>query len=390
MCSIRITKPQTQPNYDVRLPMSKSIVNRMLVLSPGQVIPMLKCQDTLCDDIDIMVKAMETITDSTQANTPTIIDLNASGTAMRFLTALCTVTKGRWILTGSDRLCDRPIKPLVDALRMAGGNIQYLSKEGFPPLMIICEDRPKGGRVEIDGSESSQYVSALMLVEDRFITPLSIYIKGVPTSVPYIDMTRQLIDNFRQEKSMTIESDWSAAAFWLEIKILIRQFTDFVPDGIRLVGLNFDSLQGDKLAEQLFAEIEHGSGVMTWDFHNCPDLVQPAAVCCGLMGRRFQFCGVKNLRLKETDRLDALKTELKKIGVEVSVDVDSISTKDICNKQAIGCAIDTYNDHRMAMAFAGCALKYGEVVIQEPKVVGKSYPNFWSDLQGAGFRITNC
>lgn len=386
--SITITRPVAQPEYDVRLPMSKSIVNRMLVLDPEHTLQILPPEELLCDDLRVMTNAVKTVIRHKGETDITTIDLNASGTAMRFITALCAVSKGTWKLTGCERLCRRPVGPLVDALRQGGATISYTDKEGFPPLMVTCTEQPRGGRVEVDGTESSQYVSALMLVADRFREGLDIYIKGESSSEPYIEMTRKLIHDWKQGKEMEIEYDWSAAAFWLEMKHLMSLFTDFNPDGIKLSGLRNDSIQGDKVAGKIFSELNEEKDVVELDFRNCPDLVQPTVVSCCMAERAFRFTGVRNLRLKETDRLEALRKELGKMGIRIETDDDSMSYNPAENgKQYLTEPVDTYGDHRMAMAFAACALKFGQVTINKPEVVGKSYPTFWHDLQEAGFGI---
>lgn len=378
--------------------MSKSIVNRMLILAPETTLQMLSSQEDLCDDIKVMAHAVKTVCGTNNSQEPITIDLHASGTAMRFVSALCAVTEGTWLLTGTERLYQRPVKPLVDALKQAGARIEYQGKEGFPPLLIQCDEVPEGGKVEIDGSESSQYVSALMLVADRFRNGLDIYIKGMPSSQPYIEMTRKLIDDWKSNKTLAVEADWSAAAFWLEIKYLMKRFTDFDPEGIRLTGLKDDSIQGDRTIGQIFDEMDKCDGVFKWDFKDCPDLVQPVAVSCCMAGRPFRFTGVKNLRLKETDRLEALRRELGKMGFGIRIDEDAISLTEMRQEQWQSLTemhkeqwqpepVETYRDHRMAMAFAGCALRYGKVVINEPEVVEKSYPDFWENLKKAGFGI---
>lgn len=385
--------------------MSKSIVNRMLILAPERTLALLTAESELCDDLKVMAAAVKTVRRENTKSDIVTINLHASGTAMRFITALCAVTEGEWLLTGTERLCERPIAPLVNALRQAGAKIEYKKNDGFPPLVVCCHGKPEGGQVEIDGSESSQYISALMLVADRFKKKLNIHIKGKATSVPYIEMTRRLIHEWRQGREMMPEPDWSAAAFWFEIKYLMRRLTGFNPEGIRLTGLKDDSIQGDRTVRDIFEEMERNEGIFEWDFRNCPDLVQPVVVSCCMTGKPFRVTGVSNLRLKETDRIEALRRELAKMGMNVCVcdKGDGLRSADISearqkqgqdtiqeqgqelNREPV---VDTYKDHRMAMAFAGCALKWGKVVINEPEVVEKSYPGFWKALREAGFGVS--
>lgn len=400
----------------VELPSSKSISNRALIiyaLSGGEILPEHLSN---CDDTEVIVNALW--------NMPHVINIKAAGTAMRFMTAYLAVTPGTHVITGTERMKHRPIHILVDALRRLGADIEYEEEEGFPPLKISGKEL-EGGTLEIQGNTSSQFISALLMIGPRLKNGLTLKLCGDIISRPYVDLTLCTMRDFGitaewtdtdtiEVKSMPykptkyyIESDWSAASYWYEMMAL----ADDPEAEVQLKGLMDGSLQGDSVAKYLFNMLgirtvfsnkNRGeqtivtlkktgmhSARLDYDFINQPDLAQTFVVTCALMNIPFHFTGLASLRIKETDRIEALKTEMQKMGYMIS---DGDGTELIWNGERCepdsNITIDTYEDHRMAMAFAPAAMKLGSIKINNPEVVSKSYPAFWDDLRGAGFSIT--
>lgn len=400
----------------VELPSSKSISNRALIiyaLSGGEILPEHLSN---CDDTEVIVNALW--------NMPHVINIKAAGTAMRFMTAYLAVTPGTHVITGTERMKHRPIHILVDALRRLGADIEYEEGEGFPPLKISGKEL-EGGTLEIQGNTSSQFISALLMIGPRLKNGLTLKLCGDIISRPYVDLTLCTMRDFGitaewtdtntiEVKSMPykptkyyIESDWSAASYWYEMMAL----ADDPEAEVQLKGLMDGSLQGDSVAKYLFNMLgirtvfsnkNRGeqtivtlkktgmhSARLDYDFINQPDLAQTFVVTCALMNIPFHFTGLASLRIKETDRIEALKTEMQKLGYMIS---DGDGTELIWNGERCepdsNITIDTYEDHRMAMAFAPAAMKLGSIKINNPEVVSKSYPAFWDDLRGAGFSIT--
>lgn len=401
-------------NHTVDLPSSKSVSNRALIihaLSGGGMVPQ-NLSD--CDDTDVMIKALRDM--------PEVIDIKAAGTAMRFLTAYLAVTPGRHTITGTERMRHRPIRLLVDALRYLGAEVEYAGEEGYPPLRIT--GRPlDGGRIEIPGNVSSQYISALLMIGPVLRDGLRLHLTGDIISRPYIDMTLWIMGEFGAEAEWTdistitvapkpyaargynIENDWSAASYWYEMVALGGRDSE-----VTLTGLMDGSKQGDSSVRYIFSllgvKTTFGTteeGVPTtvrlsrnghcvprleYDFINSPDLAQTFVVCCAALGVPFRFTGLQTLRIKETDRIEALKREMGKLGY-VLRDVEGrelVWSGERCEPLP-DAAVDTYDDHRMALAFAPLAMKWGRVRINNPHVVTKSYPHFWNDLKSSGFAI---
>lgn len=400
----------------VRLPASKSISNRALVmnaLAGSKVMP-----DNLsdCDDTRVILDALSRM--------PETIDIGAAGTAMRFMTAYLAVTPGCHTITGTERMKHRPIRALVDALRYIGADIAYEGEEGYPPLRINGR-RLAGGRLEIPGDISSQYISALLMVGPVLERGLELRLTGEIISRPYIDLTLCMMRGFGADAEWTdvdtitvrpvpygprpffIENDWSAASYWYETLVLAR-------DGeseVRLDGLTDGSRQGDSAVKYLFnmlgvrtvfktrergvpttvtlKRVEPVPPRLDYDFVNQPDMVQTFVVCCALAGVPFRFTGLASLKIKETDRVEALKTEMRKLGYVVrETAAGELSWDGERCQQADDLVINTYEDHRMAMAFAPAAMVFPGLKINEPQVVSKSYPHFWDELSRAGFTIT--
>ena len=407
---IRITPP-ANINAQIMLPASKSISNRALIINAlaNGTHPLENLSD--CDDTQVMLRAL-------QAQPGETIDIMAAGTAMRFLTAYLSVTPGDRIITGTQRMKQRPIGILVDALRELGANIEYVEKEGFPPLRIQGTTLTKS-HISLPGNISSQYISALLMIAPTLKNGLQVTLTGDIISRPYIDLTLQLMKDFGAQASWLndhelkvepqpyrstpyyIEGDWSAASYWHEIVALSKDATITLPSLFR------KSYQGDsKMADQ-FAQLgartsykENGITILkpkmvdisqaihvNLDFTNQPDLAQTFVVTCALQNITFRFTGLQTLKIKETDRIAALICEMKKLGYVLHEAEDSILYWDGERCERSGEAIDTYEDHRMAMAFAPACLVLPDICINNPHVVSKSYPRYWDDLKAAGFII---
>ena len=415
MTQYQITAPR-QLQYTIKLPASKSISNRALVihaLSGGGIMPE-NLSD--CDDTAVIIKALR--------DNPHDIGIMAAGTAMRFMTAMLSVKDGEeHMLTGTERMKQRPIAVLVDALRLLGADIRYVGAEGFPPLSIQGHAL-EGGMLEVAGNISSQYISALLMIGPVLRHGLTLRLKGDIISRPYIDLTLWMMREFGAdaewsdfetitvapkpyvERPYFIESDWSAASYWYEVMALSADRDD----EIRLEGLMDASKQGDSSVRYIFSLLgvkttfaTKEEGVPTtvtlrhsgrcvprleYDFSNSPDLAQTFVVCCALMNVPFHFHGLSTLKIKETDRIEALKKELRKLGYVI---------KDRNNSELFWdgercepnyeMGIDTYEDHRMALAFAPAALRIPALRINNPHVVTKSYPQFWEHLKAVGFEV---
>lgn len=399
----------------INLPASKSISNRALIiyaLSGGTVIPE-NLSD--CDDTDVLMKALRDM--------PDVIDIKASGTAMRFLTAYLSVADGEHIITGTDRMKQRPIRVLVDALRNIGADITYEGQDGYPPLRIRGRQL-RGGHVEVSGDVSSQYISALLMIGPNLVNGIELKLIGDIVSRPYIDLTLCTMKNFGADAEWAdvstvvvkpsgykpdrffIENDWSAASYWYEMVALSRS----EDTEVRLQGLTDGSRQGDSAVKYLFSmlgvktvfgtreqgvptevtlrRMGRGTTRLDYDFSNQPDLAQTFVVCCALMDVKFRFRGLASLKIKETDRVAALKTEMRKLGFVVrETGAGELSWNGERCQPADDMTINTYEDHRMAMAFAPAAIVFPQLRINNPEVVSKSYPHFWKDLGAAGFVI---
>lgn len=403
---ISITAPQ-YVKTKIQLPSSKSICNRALVIRA-----LSKGNNTIenlsdCDDTSVMIKALNEMT-------PTI-NIMAAGTAMRFLTAYLSVTEGCHIITGTERMKQRPIKVLVDALRELGADIMYTENEGYPPLKITGKSL-SASEISLPGNVSSQYISALLMIGPSLKNGLRLTLTGEIISRPYINLTLQIMKEFGARAEWTgdnvltvyaqkyspvdyyIESDWSAASYWYEIAALSDDAE------IELPGLFKNSFQGDSKVAELFSllgvETEYSNNcvtlrkkgkvadVMEYDFINQPDLAQTFVITCCMLNIPFRFSGLQSLKIKETDRISALIKELGKLGFVISQQNDSVLywNGERCTPED-NPSIDTYEDHRMAMAFAPVSLKMDNLKINNPHVVSKSYPHFWENLKSAGFTV---
>jgi 3-phosphoshikimate 1-carboxyvinyltransferase len=379
---------------------SKSETNRLLVLQ--QFYPNLKIENiSNSDDSKLMQKAL--------ASTSSKINIGHAGTAMRFLTSYFSVKENaEIILTGSHRMKNRPIKILVDALRELGADIEYLEKEGFPPLKISGKKLTKDN-VVIDGNVSSQYISSLLLVAPTLKNGLQLKFKGEVTSVPYIKMTLQLLAELGvqyswennvisiqpkptiENKSIVVESDWSSASYYYSLCALSPN------SEIKLSSYKKNSLQGDSILAEIYKNLgvkttfqenkiilsnkskTPSSKLQTLNLINAPDIAQTIAVTCFGLGIECYLTGLHTLKIKETDRLVALKTEIEKLGGKVEITNETLHLQ-ASTKIKENIAVSTYDDHRMAMAFAPLALSVS-IQVKDPNVVSKSYPTFWEDFK---------
>ena len=409
-----ITPPQ-HVDTRIQLPASKSISNRALIihaLTGGNITP-ANLSD--CDDTEVIIRAL--------AHRPEVIDIKAAGTAMRFMTAYLSVTEGEHTITGTERMKHRPIGVLVDALRYLGAEIEYAGEKGFPPLRIRGRQL-EGGRLEIPGNVSSQYISALLMIAPVLSKGLEMKLTGGIVSRPYIDLTLHLMHQFGvsaewtdidsitvkpqpyRQRPYTIENDWTAASYWYEVLAL----TDELGSKVVLPGMMDGSRQGDSAVRYIFSLLgiktafadrkadrltdatltRHSRMLnrMDYDFTNQPDLAQTLIATCPVLGIPFHFTGLGSLRIKETDRIEAMKTEMEKLGYILHADSGTeLSWEGDRCEPAAQPVIDTYEDHRMAMSFAPLAIRLGRIGINHPEVVSKSYPHYWNDLRKAGFHI---
>jgi 3-phosphoshikimate 1-carboxyvinyltransferase len=437
-----IEKPDKYLSGDITLPSSKSISNRLLIIRALSPQPFLINNLSDSDDTRVLENALK--------SDKNVIDIGHAGTSMRFLTGYYAITPGERILTGSERMKKRPVGDLVDALRILGAEIQYAEQEGFPPLRIRGK-QIEGGKISVNSSVSSQFISTLLMIAPVLKKGLEMKLTGKAVSPSYIELTLKLMQMFgikyKLEGSsitihnqayipsdITVEADWSSASYWYEMAALAGK-TDLV-----IKGLTQSGLQGDSVLAELFERF----GVRTefledririrnnptklsrfdYDFLNQPDLVQTFAVLCALKNIPFRFKGTQTLRVKETDRVQALKNELLKFGIKLESAADGswieFTGSTTGTKTSPGSTsatiratneaktapesslattgartgvlpdvikISTYEDHRMAMAFAPVALLGHKIDIENPEVVSKSYTCYWKDLIRTGFNI---
>jgi 3-phosphoshikimate 1-carboxyvinyltransferase len=383
---------------------SKSETNRLLLLQA--LFPNITLANTSnSDDSEVMQKALN--------GNEEIVDIHHAGTAMRFLTAYFAVNEGREVvLTGSPRMQERPIKVLVEALRQLGAQISYEKEEGYPPIRIKGQ-KITAFKVNIPANVSSQYISALLLVAPKLENGIELTLVGDITSVPYIKMTLALLNELNiqtsfegnvirvypkpevETKEMTVESDWSSASYFFSLVALSATAS------ISLTSYKATSLQGDSALVEIYAKMgveTHFEGnkmtlvkqqnfqleTLNLELNNTPDIAQTIVVTCLGLGIGCHLTGLHTLKIKETDRLEALRIELTKLGANISVTHDSLTLVASTHINS-NVAIATYNDHRMAMAFAPLALKV-PIIIDNAEVVSKSYPDFWKDLESLGFQ----
>ncbi|MDD7886843.1 3-phosphoshikimate 1-carboxyvinyltransferase [Flavivirga sp. 57AJ16] len=404
---ITLQKSKIAKQSSIQITGSKSESNRLLLLKA--LYPEISLDNVSnSDDSNLMTEALRTDLD--------LIDIHHAGTAMRFLTAYFSVQEGREVtLTGSKRMKERPIEVLVEALQELGADISYVENEGFPPIKIKGKKLTKH-KVSLKANVSSQYISALLLIASKLENGLELTLEGEITSVPYIKMTLSLLDeigvvssfkgnvitvkpitNNPQPKRLTVESDWSSASYFFSMAAISDIGTE-----ITLSSYKKNSLQGDSVLVEVYkhfgvSTVFSGNKVtlkkafsnlepLALNLKNAPDIAQTITVTCFALGMSCDLTGLHTLKIKETDRLVALKNEIEKLGGQVKITDRSLhlSASNTMNELV---SIETYHDHRMAMAFAPIALKTA-VVIEDADVVSKSYPSFWDDLKSIGFKIT--
>jgi 3-phosphoshikimate 1-carboxyvinyltransferase len=405
-----VEAPEAPLSGKIQLPSSKSISNRILIIqalskNSGQV----SCLSD-SDDTRVML-------DIFKSENP-VINVGHAGTAMRFLTAYLSTIPGERVLTGSSRMKQRPVKILVEALQKLGAGIEYIENKGYPPLRITGSGL-QGGILEIDGSVSSQYISALLMIAPVLKEGLTLRLTNRITSRSYIEMTTRLMEQSGIEYTWngneiripemhyklvdyTVEADWTAAGYWYQILAMAGTGT------LELRNLRLSGLQGDEAIASWFSDYgivtnQTPDGVnldmVEWKnpgriclmFHENPDIAQTMAALCVAKRIPFHFSGLETLKIKETNRIAALQNELRKFGAWLTEPAEGeLEWNGMIDHSSVMRipVIDTYDDHRMAMAMAPLALTGRKVIIRDPRVVTKSYPGFWEDLKCAGFRIT--
>ena len=415
--AIKLSHPTSAIGGTVQLTGSKSESNRALIieaLGGGKVT--IENLSQAADTVTLRHALAEAAANTD--NTETRIDIGPAGTAMRFLTAYLSIIKGRYYLTGSDRMKQRPIGILVEALKTLGAGIRYAEEAGYPPLIIRGGFTQQAVAVKINGNVSSQYLSAMLLIACALPNGLELQIEGELTSRPYLTMTLDMLaeagisHRWTDERTLSvapqsaspcrlvIEPDWSAASYWYAMVALADKGDLFLPN------LRKRSLQGDAAIATIMARFgvisafEDGgvrirksaerstNNEQPLDFTACPDLAQTVIVCAAAQRRNLSFTGLHTLRIKETDRIAALQRELSKIGVQLVEDGAVYHLRTDGLYRPVSLPIDTYEDHRMAMAFAPLALLFNGVQINDPDVVEKSYPDFWKHLKQQGFVIS--
>ncbi len=402
--SISIKKSSRISGIPHQLPSSKSISNRALVLNA------LSGNKALLHNLS---EARDTKLMMALINSPEIaINVMDAGTTMRFLTAYFAVSNQHKIITGTERMKQRPIKLLVDALREIGAEIEYLEIEGFPSIEVKGFVAKKTNKVQIPGNISSQYISALMMIGPKLTGGLTIILEGEVGSWPYIRMTGSLMEQFGvtcqfesgnikipkgnySPTELTVEADWSAASYWFAFVALAEEAH------VTLQNVSIKSLQGDsvivELMEKLGVKSVYENNMLTltkketeatieWDFKDCPDLAQTVLPVCAAKNVTGLFTGLESLRIKETDRIAALQNELGKIGALL---IEKESTWTLVPSKSLPAKVDfaTYHDHRMAMGLAPLATLM-DVTFDDFSVINKSYPDFWLDCKSVGLKIT--
>ena len=404
MTAITLLPKTAFGQIEIPLPSSKSESNRVLIIDAltdgqNQISNLAEARDT-----QTMIRLLK--------EDPEVLDVLDAGTTMRFLTAYAALTNRKKVLTGTPRMCERPIGILVDALRTIGADIEYQNKEGYPPLLTKGFDKQLSNKVTIRGDVSSQYISALLMLAPTLPEGLALELTGKIGSRTYIEMTLQLMKQFGvdanwedqtitvlpqqyQPTAYAVESDWSGASYWFSLLACADE------GELLLKGLKSESLQGDaKIVDimdclGIYSEFNSEgvlltkravTGLSRFDFTHCPDLAQTVAVTCAILGEKSTFTGLESLRIKETDRILALQNELAKFNAQLTEGENGefhlISSSGIPDEVFV----HTYDDHRMAMAFMPLATKT-KVTFEDGEVVNKSYPSFWKHTALAGFDV---
>ncbi|GAB4323419.1 MAG: 3-phosphoshikimate 1-carboxyvinyltransferase [Bacteroidales bacterium] len=435
MSLIRLKTKTIHEQVSIKLPASKSISNRALVINHLSADPAHITNCSEAGDTRRLKSLLETMNRNKGSDSITELDCGNAGTVARFITAVAAVTPGKWLVTGDSRMQERPMKPLIEALGRLGAEISPARQNDFLPVIITGKNLP-GGRVTIDGSVSSQFLTALLLISPMFENGVVLQWENEPVSWPYLIMTLKMMAqcgiNWSRKGnsievqpgryrrcSLTVEPDWSAAAFWYEAVALqprlrvslkglsmsgvhqrFQEMTTLpagLPDFSCPEDLNPFPLQGDAVLPGLFRNFgvatsrKENDLVLTNEgrrfqqlselsFIACPDLAQPSITTCAALGIPALFTGLETLRVKETDRIQALITELKALGFDIVQEGDTLRTTDHQPGKITDRVSETWSDHRMAMSLAPLTLRYGQLTLKDPEVVAKSYPGFWNEL----------
>ncbi|MBC8314163.1 MAG: 3-phosphoshikimate 1-carboxyvinyltransferase [Bacteroidales bacterium] len=402
----------------ILLPASKSISNRLLIIRSLSETGFRIANLSAADDTALLTQHLATINRHQGSSTVCTLDTHNAGTVMRFLTAYLAVKPGSWTLVGSERMYERPIGLLVEALINLGADIEYLGTSGFPPLKITGRSL-RGGDLQVDASVSSQFISALLMIAPILPGGLSLTMTEKPVSDPYIEMTIRLMEKFgidlHQEQNMirvksgkykgadyTVEADWSSAAFCYEVVALSAN------SELHLPGLLLPSIQGDAVLPIVYKALgvqtektlhgiiltkkEMGTDLFRYDFRGCPDIAPVVITTCAALKIKGKFHGLKGLNIKETNRITALVNELRKIGIILEVTgegdrIDLVEESQASLSQYANIVFESYDDHRMIMTFAPLALMLGSVRVANPDAVSKSYPGFWEEMTKVGFKV---
>lgn len=409
--TLQLSAPDHLKNHTVELPLSKSIINRSMIIGflAGYDHSQFNADS---DDTTLMYELLLKLKNPIDFS---VYDAGPAGTVFRFLCALMSITPGIHVLTGSERMQQRPVGPLVEALNQLGAEIKYLEKIGYPPLEIHGREI-RGGELEIDATISSQFISALLMIGPYLQSGLRLKLIGKPVSSPYIDLTIGImshygvhvvkdIDLFIVPKgiysfnSIMTEADWSAASYWYALIALKKE------SSVILSGLNSQSLQGDIRIIQIFEQMGvrsswHSQNLhlvntgivkqqIILDLNDCPDLAPSVAIVCAGLQIDADLTGLETLVIKESNRLFAISKELNQLGYSCSVSHNNQLKIRRGKKDTNSCTVKTYNDHRIAMSFAILCVMMERIIIENPQVVSKSYPTFWQHLDRAGFIIFN-
>jgi len=413
---ITISKTNRDCTGEIRLPTSKSISNRLLILQFSYG-PELKIKNLSRSDDTVLLSSLLDLLRQYQLRGETgllRVDTRNAGAVMRFLLALLTVTRGHYLLIGNDRMHQRPVGALVEALRANGADIEYLDKPGFPPLLVRGR-AISGGRITLDASVSSQFLTALLLLAPKLEEGLTLELTGIPVSWPYVKMTTRILSELGvqvivQENSIRVyhkpvirgeievEPDWSAASFWYCMLSMADKGSIYFP------GLRKSGSQGDQQVATIFRQLgvdtfEEKNGIrirkakqqytnFQADFTGYPDLALPVILACSAAGMSGIFTGLEQLRIKESDRIEAITSGLLKIGIYLREEPQGTWGLSGMMKAPLEVNIPDYEDHRIAMTFACLAMKGFTVNFEHPEVVNKSYPGFWKDLESIGFTVT--
>ncbi|MBN3036617.1 MAG: 3-phosphoshikimate 1-carboxyvinyltransferase [Bacteroidales bacterium] len=413
---LKISRHDRKVAVKLKLPASKSISNRVLIIRFLSGKPFGIRNLSEAEDTQVLYSLLDVIRRGHKGAGPVELNTGNAGTVLRFLAAVMAITPGIWHLTGDDRMKERPVGALVNALRQLGADIEYTGDEGYPPLLIRGKPLEES-EAAVDASISSQFVSSLMMIGPLLPQGLKLFLEGDIVSAPYQEMTLQLMTYFgvryiRKDRLITIppqayrprdigiEPDWTSASYWYQIAALADEAE------IWLEGLPGVSIQGDAILPDIYRSLGIRTLVKSqdvillrdgepqpsvhFDFSNHPDLALSVMACCAGLSLKGRFTGLRTLRIKESDRLEAMGKELARIGAELVTDPggDAISLiPSLPGSLRENQLIHTYRDHRMAMSFAPLALRCGTIRILGPQVVLKSYPAFWNHMEKAGFRL---